>query len=245
QSETRRPIDPATSSPKSQRSSKLSNRDTCFLRYTLNPHGGTHGLLIRLIPPGSRVLDVGCASGYLGQLLAARQCTVYGIERDQAARKIARDTGSYVDVYNLDLEDDALQLPSAIFDVVLCADVLEHLRDPRRLLLQLRKHIAPSGAIIVSLPNIAHVSVRASLALGRFEYTSTGILDKTHFHLYTFSSARALLSGAGFRIDRELAGSNRFGEMLSFGPRPIRLLRGLLAYNIVLVARASQETAPT
>jgi SAM-dependent methyltransferase len=207
------------------------------MQYTYNRGGGTHALLLRLVPAGSRVLDVGCASGYLGEQLSIQGCTVVGIEADPEAAAAARNTGSYRRVYEMDLNDGASPLPAGPFDVVLCADVLEHLCDPTRALVRLWPLVAPTGFLIASLPNVAHFTMRAQLLAGRFKYTERGILDRTHLHLYTYDSARGLLQAAGFRLLSELAGSNRFGNALSFGPRPIRWLRGLLAYNIVLVAQ--------
>jgi len=219
-------------------SSSISNlAETHWMRYTLNPNGGTHALLLRLVPTGSRVLDVGCASGYLGTQLSMRRCAIVGIEIDGRAAAVARDSGAYLEVHEIDLDDDASSLPVGPFDIVLCADVLEHLRDPERVLKRLRPLIAGTGSIVISLPNVAHVSVRARLMAGRFDYAERGILDRTHIHLYTYKSARALGRAAGFRLTAELAGSNRFGNALSFGPWPIRWLRSLLAYNIVLIAQ--------
>ena len=189
------------------------------------------------MPPASHVLDVGCASGYLGELLAAQHCTVVGIEVDGGAARTARSSGAYLAVHEIDLDDATGELPSGPFDVILCGDVLEHLRDPELALGRLVQLVATTGQIIVSLPNVAHVSLRLQLLAGRFQYTERGILDRTHLHLYTYRRARALVERAGLRVEHQLAGSNNFGNVLSFGPRPMRLLQGLLAYNIVLVTR--------
>ena len=88
----------------------------------------------------------------------------------------------------------------APFDVVVCADVLEHLPRPEELLEQIRGWLAPGGTLLVSLPNVANVTVRAGLLLGRFPYAEKGILDRTHLRFYTRRSARELLERAGFRI---------------------------------------------
>lgn len=206
-------------------------------RYTLNRNGGTHALLVRLVPPGSRVLDVGCATGYLGELLAAQRCSVVGIDADHEAVAAARLSGAYLSVHEIDLDDPVANLPRSAFDIVLCADVLEHLRDPEGALRRLRRLVADDGRLVVSLPNVAHLSVRLGLLAGRFRYTQRGILDRTHLHFYTHDSAVALVNSVGLRVESVFAGSNRFGMALSFGPRPVRRLRGLLAYNIVLVAK--------
>ena len=212
--------------------------------YTLNPQGGTHALLVRLVAPGSRVLDVGCATGYLGELLAAKECVVVGIEADPEAARLARSSGAYQAVYEIDLDDATSSLPTGAFDVVLCADVLEHLRDPPGTLRRLHPMLAEDGQLVVSLPNVAHLSVRLQLLAGHFRYTERGILDRTHLHFYTYESARALIEGSGLRVESVFAGSNRFGDIVSFGPSPVRRLRGLLAFNIVLVARPTHRVSP-
>src|SRR5262249_49882611 len=86
------------------------------------------------------------------------------------------------------------------FDVVVCADVLEHLPEPERLLAKIAAWLAPRGTLLVSLPNVAHVSVRAALLAGRFPYADRGILDRTHLRFYTRASGQRLLEDAGFRI---------------------------------------------
>lgn len=121
--------------------------------------------------------------------------------------------------------------------MILAADVLEHLVAPEQLLQRLPEVLCPDGRIIVSLPNVAHVSVRLSLVLGRFDYTETGILDRTHLHLYTFQSARRLLEGAGLRIEQEFGGSDRFGWLVNARWRATGWMRGLAATGIIMVAR--------
>lgn len=91
---------------------------------------------------------------------------------------------------------------SRAFDVVVCADVLEHLPDPAAVLDRVRGWIAPGGRLFVSLPNVANVAVRLSLLAGRFEYAEAGILDRTHLRFFTRRSALRLVESAGFRIRR-------------------------------------------
>ena len=86
------------------------------------------------------------------------------------------------------------------FDVVVCADVLEHLANPEALLARIHHWLHPEGILLVSIPNIANVSIRASLLFGRFRYTERGILDRSHLSFYTRSSAQHLLSDSGFRV---------------------------------------------
>ena len=95
-----------------------------------------HQKLLALVPDGSRVLDVGCSTGYLARPLVERGCTVVGIELDEAAAAVARDVCEEVLVG--DVETLELPFPTGSFDVVLCGDLIEHLRDPRRFLIRMR-----------------------------------------------------------------------------------------------------------
>jgi 2-polyprenyl-3-methyl-5-hydroxy-6-metoxy-1,4-benzoquinol methylase len=196
---------------------------------------GTHELLLSLVPAGSRVLDVGCARGYLGAALIERGCRIWGLEQDpDAAREAA---ALYQDVAMLDLDETGeLPWPRDSFDVVLAADVLEHLRDPLRALRLLREYVRPEAAFVISLPNVAHASVRLPLFFGRFRYRESGILDRTHCRLFTFATARELVEASGLELERTRSGSDRFGGTLA-APVFGRILRGLLAYNIVLLAK--------
>ena len=83
--------------------------------------------------------------------------------------------------------------------------MLEHLKDPERLLKQISPVLRRDGSIVVSVPNVANIFVRLSLLFGRFEYTERGILDKTHLRFFTRKSARALVRKLGFRILAERA----------------------------------------
>jgi 2-polyprenyl-3-methyl-5-hydroxy-6-metoxy-1,4-benzoquinol methylase len=195
---------------------------------------GTHELILRLVPGGTRVLDVGCATGYLGAALVGRGCRMWGVEQDPVAAREA--AAMYEDVATLDLnKTDELPWARGSFDVVLAADVLEHLRDPLHALRRLREYVRPEAAFVISLPNVAHVSVRLPLLVGRFSYRESGILDRTHCRLFTFSTARELLEASGLELQRMYGGSDRFGKVLAT-PLLGYVLRGLLAYNIVLLA---------
>src|SRR5215218_4240679 len=209
------------------------------VRYRRNATG-THRLLLNLVPPNSAVLDVGCAGGYLGETLTEKGCRVCGLDRNADAIRSARI--HYEEARLIDLESAAsLPWPERSFDVLLAADVLEHLRDPSTALAMLVRYLRHDGLAVVSLPNVAHASVRIPLLFGHFTYRERGILDATHCRLFTFNSARELVESSGLWIEDTLVGSDRLGVLLNRWRPARRLLRGLLAYNIVLRARPLGE----
>jgi methionine biosynthesis protein MetW len=169
-------------------------------------HGLSHAhrLALAAVPDGSRVLDVGCSTGYLAAELTARGCRVVGVEGDPQAAAQAREHCDLVIVG--DVEDPVVrdELPRDM-DVVLLADVLEHLRDPWEALAALRYSLNSGGRAVASVPNIGHWTARRALARGRFPYADHGLFDRTHLRFFTRASARELAQRAGFAVEREQA----------------------------------------
>ena len=165
----------------------------------LNEHPlGGHARLLRLVPPGSRVLDVGCSTGTLARPLVQRGCSVVGIELDPASAERAREVCAEVLVG--DVETIELPFADGSFDVVLCGDVVEHLRDPGAFLARVRPVLRADGLLVLTTPNVANWAMRLSLLAGRWRYTERGILDRTHAHLFTRKTLVATLEQAGYRI---------------------------------------------
>lgn len=156
----------------------------------------THATVVRLVGANKRVLELGPATGYMSRALAQHGCTVTGVEVDsgmaaQAAQHCERMIVGDLDVLDLDRE-----LGSDRFDVIVAADVLEHLKDPLAALLRLRDRLEPSGFFVISVPNVAHGSVRLALLEGRFRYQPKGLLDSTHLHFFTHETIGQLLQQA-------------------------------------------------
>jgi len=209
-------------------------------RFGVRP-GGTHQVILALIPERCTVLDVGCASGYLGAELSRRGCHVWGVDADRFALA-AIPHGAYEEVAQVDL--NALKkwpYWPLRFDAVIVADVLEHVVEPERVLGILAGALAPGGRIVVSLPNVANFTTRFGLLLGRFEYTELGILDRTHLHLYTYASSSRLLRAAGLEVVSAYAGSDRFGRLLNGSRVGLHVLGGLLAFDVILVGVAQVD----
>jgi 2-polyprenyl-3-methyl-5-hydroxy-6-metoxy-1,4-benzoquinol methylase len=207
----------------------------------LNEHRHrAHAKLVAAVGTGKRVLDVGCSSGYLAQPLAARGNTIVGIELDADAARAAEEFCEHVLVGDIETMD--LPLEPASFDVVLCGDVVEHLRDPVAALGRLRPLLVPGGRLVVSTPNVANWAIRLSLLGGRWRYTDRGILDRSHTYLFTRASLRDALEAAGYRVERidfsvpVPGGSDALdGAAYAVG----RLRPGLFAYQFVAVAHTS------
>ncbi|MBI2037800.1 MAG: methyltransferase domain-containing protein [Candidatus Magasanikbacteria bacterium] len=164
---------------------------------------GTHMLLLGQVAPNSKVLDIGCAAGYLGKYLAVeKQCEMWGIEPDKDAVEMAKQN-SYKFLLNKNIEE-ALHDPALAgqeFDYILLGDVLEHLLYPERILELLKILIRKNGKLLVSLPNVAHYSVRFSLLKGKWDMKDSGIMDRTHLHFYTVKTAKALLEKQGWKVE--------------------------------------------
>lgn len=156
---------------------------------------------LKLIGEGKSVLDVGCYEGALARELVRRGCVVTGVELDERAAGMARETCESVLVGDVEQMDLADELSGRRFDVGLFGDVLEHLKDPARVLRQVRGLLAPDGYVVLSVPNIAHASIRLMLLEGRFEYEEFGILDDTHLKYFTRDSIADLLESCGFFIE--------------------------------------------
>ncbi|HVA61399.1 MAG TPA: class I SAM-dependent methyltransferase [Mycobacteriales bacterium] len=180
-------------------SSSASDGDAARYHVTgeIDPRS-SHGTMLRLIWSGARVLDVGCASGFLARELVRRGCQVVGIEYDPELAALAREHCEEVIEADLETIDLKERLGDRRFDVVVCGDILEHLRAPEQLLDALRHALNPGGHLVVSVPNIAHGSVRLALLTGKFDYTDTGLLDRTHVRFYTRETLLEMLAAGGF-----------------------------------------------
>jgi glycosyltransferase involved in cell wall biosynthesis len=207
-----------------------------------------HTLAFERIRPGSRVLDVGCAGGYMGEYLTRQKhCRVDGIDSFPVLSN-AGDAGLAA-FYLHDLNAGLPALNFEQYDYVLMLDVIEHLSKPELFLEQLRSALSlkPSVEVFLSTANIGFLVTRFMLLIGQFNYGKRGILDLTHTRLFTFGSFERAVKQAGFDIVERVGvpgpmplalGENFLSRMLL---RINRLLihtsRGLFSYQIFLRVR--------
>lgn len=161
---------------------------------------GSHALVLGMVPPGARVLDLGCAAGSLAREMAARGCHVVGVESDVEAGAYAAEYLERLVAADLDTADLGAELAGERFDVVVAADILEHLRDPARVLRQVVPLLAEGGAVVASIPNVAHGSVRLALLSGQFPYADWGLLDRTHLRFFTADGVHELIAACGLAV---------------------------------------------
>lgn len=154
------------------------------------------------VPDGSRVLDIGCSTGNLGLALEERKsCSVVGVDINESDISVAKERGLNAHVLDATVEGSLDDFGS--FDVIVFADVLEHLNDPRQMLRNVRRSLSPAGVVLYSIPNMSHLSVRLDLMSGVFPYTETGLLDNTHVHFYDRAEVEAIFADSGYRIMME------------------------------------------
>lgn len=211
----------------------------------------SHTKLLKQFPAagaGRRVLDVGCADGYVAEILAGRGFVVTGVDFPGTPHN---DSFQFV---GGDL-DAGLPRLDETYDYIVCADVLEHLRDPLGMLRECRRHLVPGGFLIGSLPNSGHAYFRWNVLMGRFPRHDKGLFDRTHLQFYMWHGWVDLLARAGFRIDGlEVSGvpvglalpswegsaAVQFLEWLSY--RLACLWKTLFAYQFVVRARPERES---
>jgi glycosyltransferase involved in cell wall biosynthesis len=146
----------------------------------------------------SRVLDLGCSDGALAAELRVYGHKVTGVDVEEHPG--VRDR---VDRFvRADLEDGVPDEVGAGYDVIIAADVLEHVREPEALLEALPGRLAPGGSIVACVPNFGHWYPRLRVALGRFDYDRRGILDRDHVRFFTQHSFERMLDTSGYRVRR-------------------------------------------
>lgn len=160
--------------------------------------------LVRWIRPRSVVLELGPAIGYLTRYLKEHlDCTVDCVEYSAAMAEKAAPFAREMWVADLDAIELSDRFASGEYDFIIVADVLEHLKNPWRVLESCRTLLKPGGQLLLSIPNVGHVGLVAELLEGRFDYRRDGLLDRTHLRFFTRRTVHDMLRATGFHIEAE------------------------------------------
>lgn len=198
------------------------------------PVTNRNGLLVHWAGHNREILEFGCATGFLARYFVQNGCSVTGVEADPVAAEQAEQFCQKV--YVCDIESS---WPFAgKYDCIIFGDVLEHLRQPERALIRCRDYLARDGEVLVSLPNVAFWKSRLQLLLGNWDYTETGLMDRTHLKFFAIRSAKRLFLQSGFKvIDFDIASTIRGSERFSVIHRLTSVLPTLLGFQMMFKLR--------
>ncbi len=182
---------------------------------------------------GKRILDIGCSTGYLGESLKKFGAAyVAGVEISDPAAQEARQKLDNVYVFNI---QDAVW-PEAVmverFDLIVMAEVLEHVFDPAQVLQKIHKLLAPEGAVIITTPNFMLWTNRIKFLFGKFKYENQGMFDFGHIRFFTYPYLKQVLRDSGFTLEGE--------RNIIFPGKATNFLKrwpGLFAFQFIVKAR--------
>lgn len=192
-----------------------------------SPHG-VHMKILKYIGRNKRVLEVGCASGHFSKKLKEKGCFVVGIEIDPAAAKLAKKIADDVIIGDVE-EISPLPRLEGSFDIIIFADVLEHLRRPDKVLKEFKRWLKPSGYVITNIPNAVRIEFRLKYLMGKFEYgRGLGQHPVTHLRFFTLETSRRLFEEAGYKIIKI--------EPTGLGSR-LKILYNLFSWSFIIIAK--------
>jgi methionine biosynthesis protein MetW len=202
----------------------------------------------QVVERGRRLLDLGCSDGVLGELLKPRFNEVAGVDVSETALVVAKQRG--IGTHRVNVDETPLPFPDAYFDAVTCLDLIEHVFEPRVLVREIARVLAPGGSLYVGFPNMRYALRIKEIIAGRFPKTSGDLAysyDGGHLHYYTPADVRALLQ------ERNLATISEWG-IVSPGVRknwkylllktilPANLEREFLSIEVLLKAIRSKQS---
>lgn len=157
-----------------------------------------HKYVLSLIDKDSSVLEIGCHTGYFSFWLKEKDCSVFGADIYEPAIEKASKFLDESFIGNVETNAFFESIQNRQFDSIVIMHVLEHLVNPEVFLNGLREHLTKDGNIIIAVPNISNWNSRLELFKGNFNYTETGIMDKTHLRFFNYITMKGLIKKAGF-----------------------------------------------
>jgi 2-polyprenyl-3-methyl-5-hydroxy-6-metoxy-1,4-benzoquinol methylase len=203
--------------------------------------------IIRFIRPGTKILELGPATGYLTRYMKEElNCCIDCIEISAQMAETAKAYSRKMLVADLDETDLEAHFEPHFYDYVILADVLEHLKKGEETLISCRNLLKADGRMILSIPNMAHASIIGSLLKGKFEYRDEGLLDKTHLRFFTRQSIEDLLEVCGFSAEvietlQKLPEDTEIGDSLSDLPAELQQIifnrEDALTYQFIILCK--------
>jgi len=164
-----------------------------------------------------RILEIGCGEGNFRSHFGP-SVEYWGIEPCPTAATIAKS--KLTRVIRSFYDNCATELPEHYFDLIVCNDVIEHMPDPRGFLTNIQQKLAQNGELILSIPNLRNAVTLFDLVIrGRFDYVDAGILDYSHFHLFTIKSFCKMASCCGWTVE----------TWRPINPQPFKPLKRMIA----------------
>lgn len=214
---------------------------------------GSHHRVASFVPEGTTVLDVGAAGNYIEEL-KEKGCRVTAVTLSDVHEEVRSRYDQFIR-FDLESGDLSSVLDGKKYDVVVMADVLEHLRGAAHIISSVKDYLKPGGFIIASTPNIAHFIIRLFVLFGRFPYEKRGILDESHIHFYTISTFRRLFLRENYDILRQtytpvpfelFAGKRNISRMIFRAAEYFyylfaKLWPGMFAYQVILCLREKER----
>lgn len=208
--------------------------------------------VLRLVGEHKRVLELGSAVGSMTRLMKeVNACSVVAMELDPEMAQMAEPYCERMVVGNVESMDLDLTFGDDRFDVIVAADILEHLYDPWACLRKIRKFLKPEGYLVISVPNVAHNALLAQLLSGRFPYQEKGLLDRTHLRFFTRLNLEDMLLSSGYlpaRWERNTVAESATEFGFEWGKMPGQLRESLAGnpdgqtYQFIVQAYPSTET---
>ncbi|MEI6296931.1 MAG: class I SAM-dependent methyltransferase [bacterium] len=146
-----------------------------------------------------KILDFGCGGGHLGKVFMGDGNYVCGVDISRKSVDVAKKVIN--EAVCIDAQQEKLPYKDEFFDIIIMGEIIEHLLEPERVMLEIKRVLNKDGFVIITTPNFLVFSNRIKMLLGKFEYTETGFLDRGHVHFFQFDSFRKMIDGSGLKVD--------------------------------------------